>query len=77
LVGRTSPITAVNIFMIWTGKHYDENCCELFHYLYVEKMSLSSYIVMSSILDNVENKGFHSKLVQYGMDVVLSKTNST
>jgi hypothetical protein len=32
---------------------------------------------MSSILDNVENNGFHSKLVQYGMDVVSLETKST
>jgi hypothetical protein len=32
---------------------------------------------MSSIPDNVENNGFHSKLVQYGMDVVSLKTNVT
>jgi hypothetical protein len=58
-VGPTSPIIDVNVFIIWIGNIWD--------------ILLGSYSVMSSIPDNVENNGFHSKLVQYGMDVVLLK----
>jgi hypothetical protein len=53
---------------------FPDNCCKLFHYL--DNILLSSYSVMSSISNNVENNGFHSKLVQYGMDVVSLMTNS-